>query len=144
MRYGHKEIQNLLLLIGKNFGYDVKKNFTSRLPTDGVWFTKTPLGGIELLPVVAIEVIVSEGPKSIRGSISVLESVSPSVAVIFIHDEEIRRRLLLKGLSYDEVKKQIDAMHELVEEVTSKSKQRFVVWTEKMLSYWERIYKNAC
>jgi len=135
MRYSHKEIQDYFQKLGAKLGYTVKRRYSYQYPTDGVWFIPHPLNPAEVVPLVAIEVIVSESSKTIKGSIRTLEAVSPSVAILLIHEVEFLRRLTLKGMSHDNALNRVEAIKKTLLNETSKSLQNFEIWNEKNLFY---------
>lgn len=146
MRHGHKQLQEYFIKTGSNLGYLVKKSFTQNLPTDGVWLIPHPLNFTTTVPLVAIEVIITERLKSIRGSIHTLEAVSPVLAVLAIHEGEIISHFLDKGHSFDSAKEKLVKLKLNINEEISRSNQRFEIWTETNMSYWfsmNKIYKRS-
>ncbi|WP_182102726.1 hypothetical protein [Niallia taxi] len=142
MKLGHKDSQGLFLEMGKRLGYSPKKTYSEDLPTDGIWTIPHPLNLMDSLPVAAIEVAVSESPKTLRGSIRTLEDVSPLLAIILVHEGEITRRHIVKGGTLDSALKKISAIHNLLEREVLMSQQRFEIWTEHTLSRWYSIVHN--
>jgi hypothetical protein len=69
--------------------------------------------------------------------------VSPSIAIILIHEEEIRRRLISNGMSVNAVEQKIKNLKNHIETEVLKSKQRFQVWNEKNLYYLSRVHNSA-
>src|SRR5690348_13291052 len=97
MRAGHRQAQDMFLALGRRHGYQVRRQFTTEMPTDGVWLAGRDHGEFGGLPIAAIEVLVSEGSKTRLGSIATLEQVSPSVAIVLVHDVEMIRRIVRDG-----------------------------------------------
>src|SRR5262245_12601619 len=97
MRNSHRQAQEMFLELGRLQGFAVRRQFSIAYPTDGVWLTKAGHGEEAGLPIAAIEVVVSESPKTILGSIATLENVSPAIAIVLVHEDEISRRLLRLG-----------------------------------------------
>jgi hypothetical protein len=126
--------------IGRRLGFEVRRTFSEMLPTDGVWFLKVTDGVVisEQLPVVAIEVVVSEGPKAIQGDITILERVSPALGIIVLHEGEIRRRLLAKRTPIDVIDNEIARMRLMLAELVQSSRQRIEVWSAENL---RRVYQ---
>jgi len=141
MTLGHARAQRLFQELGNALGYRASLIWTPRLPTDGVWLTRTDNGGIGVVPVAALEVIVSEGAKSMRGSIAVLSNVSPALGVLLIQEDEIRRRLIRKGHPELRVEQSIERQTEWLGAEIQKAQQRLVIWTYAELA---RRHKMAC
>ena len=129
MTNGHREAQEKFLALGHALGFGVSRTWTQRNPTDGVWYVD--VGGLRdnRMPLVAAEVVVSEGKKSLRGSISTLEQVSPALAVIIVQDDEIRRRLIRQGVCTEAAKKQCDHVRHIAESECLIGRQRFEIWS---------------
>jgi hypothetical protein len=138
MRYGHKEAQRLFDELGNGLGYETRRSFSRAYPTDGVWLVRTgrPYGE---LPFVALEVVVSEGAKSTRGSISTLELVSPALGVILIQEEEIRRGLIARGADSETVERKLAQQSERVHELAARSRQRLQIWNMEQLRRQHRL-----
>jgi len=81
------------------------------------------------LPVVALEVVVSESPKTIKGSIGTLEAVSPSLGVLLLHEGEMRRTRILRGLETQPIERHLGELHEAVAGWLLRSHQRIEVWS---------------
>ena len=96
MKRAHKEAQNQFEQIGISRGFKVKKIFTREIPTDGVWFYKEKIVDLSL-PIVALEVAVSESAKLLKGSLMTLQEVSPSLGILVLHDKEMRRKVIRNG-----------------------------------------------
>tara|TARA_Y100000590_G_scaffold207813_1_gene235382 strand:- start:3822 stop:4256 length:435 start_codon:yes stop_codon:yes gene_type:complete len=126
MRYGHKEAQNMFLALGEMNGYQTRRTYTPKFPTDGIWLKHDRLFGD--IPFAAIEVIVSESPKTIRGSIATLEFVSPAIAIILIQDQEITRGLRKRGVADNQIIKRLDGIYTHISEGIKQSRQIFKVW----------------
>lgn len=90
----HKEYVDKLLKLGKKLGYDVKPSYSKDPQGDAVWFQKVndKIHTKGLLPVVAFEVLCSETPKSIKGSIATLQHISPALGVLAIIDSEYAKK----------------------------------------------------
>lgn len=142
MKPGHKHSQQIFFEMGKILGYKPKKSFTAELPTDGIWTVQHPLNLMDKLPVAAIEVVVSESPKTIRGSVRTLEDVSPLLAIILIHEGEITRRNIIKGGTLETSLEKIEAIHNMLVQEVLMSQQRFEIWTEHTLNRWHSIVQN--
>lgn len=139
MRNGHKEAQEMFLNLGKAKGFIVSKTFSKELPTDGVWFIKHPLDETNV-PFVAIEVIASETPKQIIGSIGILKQVKPMIAIVLLHESEMARKSVLRHASSEKVKSSIARKYQIIQHEIQNSQQRFVIWNEHNLSYWTNLY----
>jgi len=100
-------------------------------PSDGVWLQNLP--DIGELPVAAIEVVVSEGPKSLRGSLLTLEEISPAMGVLLLHDSESWRGAVSRGKTVDRVATSLLRRYETAIAMASKSRQRIEVWTDAEL-----------
>src|SRR5689334_12840631 len=92
--------------VGRQLGYRTRRSWTRALPTDGVWVVNGH-PGLSDLPLVALEVAVSEDPKQTKGSIGTLVEVSPALGLVVVHEEEIRRSLTKKGVGADEIQRRI-------------------------------------
>src|SRR5438034_223345 len=100
-RVGHGEAQQMFLEMGRTLEFEVRSTFSRELPTDGCWFVSTSMGGLERLPVAALEVAVSEYGKTIAGSIATLEAVSPALGILVVQTDEIARGLVRGGMHPD-------------------------------------------
>jgi hypothetical protein len=129
MRSAHREAQDLFAAVGIRIGFDVRRNFTNATPTDGVWLLRSPLQRLNGTPIVAMEVPITESMKSLRGSISTLEAVSPSVAVLLVHDEDMRRRMIARGVAEDVADRDVASVGERIKSLISSSRQRFEIWS---------------
>lgn len=125
MKPGHREAQNLFLELGNRLGFLTRRTFSRRHPTDGIWLASAETG---LLPVVAAEVVVSEGLKTMRGSVATLEAVSPALGVLVLQDEEIRRCLLRLGREEEQIQARIWSVSEHLHELIRSSRQRLEIW----------------
>ncbi len=131
MRPGHREAQDLFLHLGELQGYRPQRSFSPDHPTDGVWFRDDwELGPV---PVVAAEVIVTEGKKSMRGSIATLEAVSPAIGIVIFNDDEVRRGLVRVGRDADVIEHRLNRAVGHLKEFASTSKQRIHVWRFEQL-----------
>src|SRR5262245_37969586 len=129
MRAGHREAQEMFLAMGRALGYQVRRTWSPELPTDGVWLSPAESGGFGGLPVVALEVIVTEGPKTVKGSIQTLATVSPALGVVCVQDEEIRRGLIRAGASPEDVERRLRRQHEHIETQLARSLHRIELWS---------------
>ena len=123
--------------IGKATGFGTRRTYSRDLPTDGIWLAGQ--GSPFLLPAVAIEVAVSESAKALRGSIATLEAVSPALGVIVIQDDEIRRRMLGRGLFEEDVERRLEATKRTARELAATSRQRIEIWDYAQLRYRYRL-----
>ncbi len=134
MRPGHKDAQYMFERMGVTLGYETRRSWSRALPTDGVWLL--PSSGELFLPeaaAVAIEVAVSEGPKTIKGSIDILAEVSPALGILVIHEVEIRRGLVRKGVDSTVIDRRVtDSMTNALDRV-SRHQQRVEVWSYAQL-----------
>ncbi|MCA0985147.1 hypothetical protein LCL89_14035 [Halobacillus yeomjeoni] len=137
MRAGHKLSQERLLKLGEEMNFIVKKTFSQSLPTDGVWLIKNPLLISEFIPFLAVEVIVSESPKTIRGSIKTLEQVKPTIAVVFIHEGEIVARWARQKMDAQQIHEKIKSLYNFLEKERLISSVRLEIWNEDRLSHLE-------
>jgi hypothetical protein len=120
--------------LGKAMGYQTRRSWTRSHPTDGVWLNPGhDTLGLGHLPVVAIEVLVTEGAKSSRGSLATLTAVSPSVGILLVHEEEISRGMLRKGISREAVDAEIEARRADLLDAANRTPQRIVVWAFSQL-----------
>jgi hypothetical protein len=129
MRPGHKEAQELFAAVGSRIGFDVRRTYSTAMPTDGVWLLRSPIKILHGTPVVAMEVPITESMKSLRGSVSTLEAVSPSLAMLLIQDEDIRRRLIARGASEEIADREIHSLTTKIRSLIATSRQRFEVWS---------------
>ena len=140
MTPGHKEAQRLFLEIGEAKGYQISRTFSESSPTDGVWFVPGSFGEMEHLPVAALEVAASESPKAWKGSIATIEEVSPAFGVLLLQDEVMRSRLGRQGWSTDDVELEIQRVHDAMQSVALRSKQRLTVMNMATLRYQHRMH----
>ena len=131
MRAGHRTAQRLFEELGRSQGFEPARSYTRKLPTDGVWLLKRGL--VELLPIVAIEVIVSESPKTVKGSIHTLELVSPALGVLLLENEEIWRRRIRNGDSHENALTHTARLLRELAALANQSRQRIEVWTVSQL-----------
>lgn len=134
MRQGHRDAQDMFLEIGRALGHDVRRSFTPTQPGDGVWLERRP-GILQGFPLAAVEVLVSESPKEICGSIHRLEAISPVLGVILIQEDEITRRLTRLGLNASRIASVIANNIALVDQCLSTSKQRIQRWSFAQLTW---------
>jgi hypothetical protein len=134
MRAGHRHAQDQFLAAGSALGYRTRRTYSAEFPTDGVWLLKDCLLGRDI-GVAAIEVIVTENKKTRQGSIHVLESVSPAVGIVLLHDEEIRRGMWRDGATDSDIEREINHREEHLRRLAEQSKQRIEVWRTANLDY---------
>jgi hypothetical protein len=138
MRQGHRTAQDQFLALGERHGYVTRRTYSRRFPSDGVWLTPPGHGdGLAGLPVVALEVVVSESPKTILGSIGVLEQIAPALGVILLHEDEITRRLIRDGHSRAAVSRYLDRAQDRIDTHISSSRHRIERWSAE---YLESLY----
>jgi hypothetical protein len=140
MTSGYKEGQALFEALGRRHGYEVRRSYSKSLPTDGVWYTAPQFGALPPIPVVAIEIVISESRKSIRGSVVTLELVSPALGILLIHEEELRRQFVRDGATTQVVAARVAAARKHAGELAANAQQRIEVWSFGDLV---RVYRNA-
>jgi hypothetical protein len=140
MTSGHREGQALFEALGRRYGYEVRRSYSKSLPTDGVWYMGRHFGALPPVPVVAIEVLVSESRKTIRGSVVTLELVSPALGILLVHEEEMRRRLVRAGASPEVVTARVAAARAHARELVANARQRIEIWSFADLV---RVYRRA-
>ncbi len=141
MRQGHRTAQDQFLAIGARHGYRTRRSFSQQFPSDGVWLTPPAHGAVVGgLPVAALEVVVSESPKTILGSIAVLERIAPALGVVLLHEEEITRRLIRDGRSREEVNHYLDRAQARIDLHIASSRHRIQRWSSQYLNY---LYANS-
>jgi hypothetical protein len=126
MRYGHRQAQDMFAEVGRTLGYRVKRSYSPSTPTDGIWLIRAPHVGE--LPVAAMEVIVSESPKTLRGSLHTLETVSPSLGILLLQTDEITRGVIRNGGTATTGGKLLARMQATLGELVSRSRHRVEVW----------------
>jgi len=124
MSPSHRAAQRKFLELGQALGYRTARSFSPDAPADGVWMTSCPLG----VPVVAAEVIVSEGLKARRGSVATLERISPALAVLIYDPDEARRRAYRRGAAEAEAEGAVRRLEDSLRALAAESRQRFQVW----------------
>jgi hypothetical protein len=129
MRRGHHEAQVLFEQLGCRLGYRCQRTWTRAHPTDGVWLLDTPQVGLDALPVAALEVVVTETGKTLRGSIATLEMVSPALGILLIQDREIRRGLIRSGASPQAATAHVQRLVAAATADIAHSRQRLALWT---------------
>jgi hypothetical protein len=139
MRSGHREAQMQFERLGRQLGYRCRRSWTREHPTDGVWLLDTPQVGFDELPVAALEVVVSETGKALRGSISTLEMVSPALGILLVQDHEIRRGLVRAGASPESAAMHLRRLLATTEADLSRSRQRIALWTFDQLQRRTRV-----
>ncbi len=133
MRTGHKDAQFLFEQLGRSAGYGYRRTWTRALPTDGVWLFDESLSLGAELPIAAIEVVVSEGPKTMKGSLDILAEVSPAIGILCVNEVEIRRGLVRRGVPHDNIIDRIARLMMIAHERVARSQQRLAVWTYAQL-----------
>lgn len=133
MRTGHKDAQFLFEQLGRAAGYAYRRSWTRALPTDGVWLLDESLTLGSELPIAALEVAVSEGPKALKGSLDILAEVSPSIGILCINEVEIRRGLIRKGVPQNHIVDRIAGLMMIAHERVARSQQRLAVWSYAQL-----------
>lgn len=133
MRTGHKDAQFLFEQLGRAAGYGYRRSWTRALPTDGVWLLDESLCLGSELPIAALEVAVSEGPKALKGSLDILAEVSPSIGILCINEVEIRRGLIRKNVPHDQIIDRIGRLMMMAQERVARSQQRLAVWSYAQL-----------
>ena len=133
MEQGHKQAQKLFLQLGVQQGFDVAKQWSKTLPTDGVWLARETNLWKGQLPYAAIEVLGSEKGKVVMGSIATLERVSPCVGILLLQDLQIERRCYRAGMSESETDEKVKREFDRVKSLTVGSTQRLVVWKTSAL-----------
>jgi hypothetical protein len=134
MKPGHRDAQDKFLEAGTALGYATRRTYSADWHTDGVWLLRDSLLGRDI-PVAAIEVIVSEGKKTRQGSIFVLETISPALGIVLLHDEEIRRGMWRNGATDAHIEREITHREEHLRSLAEGSKQRIEVWRTANLDY---------
>jgi hypothetical protein len=133
MTQAHRDAQTIFRELGAALGYTPTASFSPTLPTDGVWTVAAPLPNSAPLPVVAVEVVVSESRKTVRGSILTLEMVSPALGVLLIHEDELRRRHIRAGGTSAEADRRVESVRSHALEFASTSRRRIEVWSFAVL-----------
>ncbi len=134
MKYAHRESQRHFKEIGQALGFETRYTWSQELPTDGVWVSRWPNPVAPLLPIVALEVAVSESPKSLRGSVATLAAVSPAVGLLVIHDIEKRRCAIRQGRSTDEAEDRFQRDLQIASTAAEHTSQRIVIWSASQLA----------
>ena len=124
MSPSHRAAQRKFLELGLRLGYRTARSFSPDAPADGVWLTSCPRG----VPVVAAEVIVTEGLKARRGSVATLERISPALAVLIFDPDEERRRAYRRGAGEAEAEAAVRRLEDSLRGLAAESRQRFQVW----------------
>jgi hypothetical protein len=76
---------------------------------------------------------VTEGAKSIRGSVGVLEAVSPALGILILQDDDIARRLRTAGRAEEYVERSIENTKAAIEDHIKSTRQRLELWTYSQL-----------
>jgi hypothetical protein len=130
---GHRQAQALWAQLGKNLGFRPVGSASAAHPTDGVWLPALRGPRFAAVPIAAAELIVSESRKTLRGSIVTLECVSPALAVVLVHEQEIRRRSVRRGATPAAAARQVQLLTEQATSLAAQSRQRIEVWTYERL-----------
>jgi len=90
----HKEYIQKLMQIGKKLGYIASPRFSKDPQGDVIWYSvvNKKVYSDRKFPIIAFEVLCSETPKLIKGSIATLQHISPSLGVLVIIDEEYAKK----------------------------------------------------
>lgn len=139
MRTGHKDAQFLFERLGRAMGYGYRRSWSQILPTDGVWLVDESLSVGTELPIAALEVVVSESPKTLKGSLDVLREVSPAIGILCINEVEIRRGLIRGGVAPSVISERIERMLAQARDRVTRSQQRLTVWTYAQLEHRYRF-----
>ncbi|MGG6382448.1 hypothetical protein [Paenarthrobacter sp. NEAU-H11] len=89
---------------------------------------------------MALEVVVSESPKTILGSIAVLEQIAPALGVILLQEDEIARRLIRDGRSRQDVTDYIQRTQDRIDLHLASSRHRIERWS---FQYLQHLYSNS-
>lgn len=143
MTHGHREAQRLFLDLGSTLGFKTALSWSQEEPGDGVWLYSSPVLGGADFPFAAIEVVVSESRKSIRGSIDTLSAISPALGILLIHDSEIRRRIIRRGGTTADANAAIDRAVHTATDAALKTRQRTEVWTPSQLTVRLRLASGS-
>jgi hypothetical protein len=119
----------MFLAMGHALGYQARRTWSAELPTDGVWLSPAGGGPFGGLPVVALEVIVTEGPKTVKGSIQTLAAVSPALGLVCLQEEEIRRGLIRRGIGPQEVERRLARQQDQIGEQLRRCPHRIELWS---------------
>ena len=142
MRRGHHEAQVLFERLGSQLGHRTRRTWTRQHPTDGVWLLDTPHLGLDEVPLAALEVVVTETGKALRGSITTLEMVSPALGILLIQDREIRRGLIRSGTSPQTATEHLRRLVAAATADISRSRQRLALWTFDQLERRTQLTLN--
>lgn len=129
MRTGHKDAQFLFERLGRAMGYGYRRSWTPILPTDGVWVADESLSVGSELPIAALEVVVSESPKTMKGSLDILAEVSPAIGILCINEVEIRRGMIRSGVAPEKIIAQVARCMATAKDRATRSQQRLAVWS---------------
>ena len=143
MKPGHMEAQTMFLEMGKALGFRTRRTWSRQLPTDGVWLVSGDDHVLPMMPAVALEVAVSEGPKAIKGSIDTLAEISPALGVLVINDAEIRRTAIRKGVDPEKIEERIQSRFAAARERVARHQQRFEIWSQAELLRRYRLIVGA-
>ena len=90
----HQKYVERLLRIGESLGYVTATRFLKDPQGDAIWYVETSrhVHSRRRLPIVAFEVLCSETPKLIKGSIATLQHISASLGVLVIVNEEYAKK----------------------------------------------------
>lgn len=126
---GHRQARQIWDQLGSNLRYEPAHSAGGSRPADGAWFPRMAGPRFARRPSAAIEVIVSESPKTLRGSIVTLECISPSLAVVLIQEEEIRRQAVRRGLPVSAALRKTELLSGEAGDLAARSRQHIEVWS---------------
>ena len=139
MKPAHQETQKMFEEIGRSRGLRTRRSWSTSAPSDGVWLASA-VPGVTDLPLVAVEVSCTEGPKALRGSVAVLEEISPALGVLVLHEDQVRRGALADGRSSEEADRKVERLQGIAAQSVLTSRQRLEVWSFEQL---QREYRLA-
>ena len=97
------------------------------------------LPGLPELPVLAAEVVVTEGLKARRGSVATLETISPALGVLVFSEEFVARRAFLSGAGEAEAVAGVERFRGNLLDLAAGSRQRIHVWSARQLKQFRRL-----
>ncbi|WP_158086306.1 hypothetical protein [Mycobacterium asiaticum] len=136
MLAGHNEAQRMFEELGRWYGFEPRRQHSRGFPADGVWLLGSCYGpAFGELPVVAIEVVASESPKTILGSIATLERVGAALGIVLVQEDEIARRLVRDGASRADVQAYLARTHAHIDGHLASVRHRIERWSFEQLSH---------
>jgi hypothetical protein len=120
--------------IGRARGLRTKRSWSQTAPSDGVWLPARAVPGVPEIPLVAIEVSCTEGPKALRGSVTILEEISPALGILLLHEDQIRRGIRAGGGTEAEADRRIADLLQIARNAAMTSRQRIEIWKFAQLS----------